>query len=82
MTVTFPLNGQQVSLDLTTVQNLSVTLLGLLDQAREDRHTCIAAVAMTLGRLTAPGFLDDGQDQRFVEDVMDWTLAYFPEGEV
>lgn len=52
----------------------------MLDEEGSDRAHGMAAVAMTLGRLMAPGIQTDSQDIQFVEDVMDWTMAYFPAG--
>lgn len=74
--------SHQVDLDTEQVQGLSILLMEQLESWGVDRPTAMASIALALGRLVSARMLTDREEITFVQDIMDWSSAYWPQGSV
>jgi len=73
----------KVEFDHEEARELSYDLLTFLEDEDIDMPTGIAALALTFGRLMAPKRpLPQAEEERFIQNVLNWTGMYFHEGRV
>jgi hypothetical protein len=74
--------GVRVEFDMEEVHNLSVDLLGLLEDEKVTIALGMAALGLSIGRLASPAVLDQPTEIKFTQDLMEWLGMYFNEGTV
>lgn len=71
-----------VSLSMSDVHDVSLALMEDFEEGDMDPHVCHAALALTLGRMAAPGMLELDAEIAFIQAIMEFTAVYFAEGTV
>ena len=70
----------QVGFDYGEVNDLSVGLLGVLEESASSVGQAALATVLTLGRLVSPVPLDEQSETQFMEEVLSFVGTLFEGG--
>ena len=71
-----------VELDLSEVHQISMDMLDSMYEVGIPHHMMLAALGMSLGRLSVPRRLEESEEAAFINAVLQFTSAYFATGRV
>ena len=66
--------------DYGKTHEISMLLLETMERKQISRAYGMLGCALSLGRLSSDHELDDEEEVRFIEDIMHYIGAYWPEG--
>jgi hypothetical protein len=72
----------RASFDLEDIHDISLDVLQLLEDEEVEVAEAAVALALSLGRIIAPKTLEQDEQIKFTQDLMEWAGCYFAEGQV